>query len=292
MWNVGFIGGQLLHVWTVRVVLRGEEVLSLVREVNIAIGLAGLFLFAPNPAGGQAPAKLEFEVASVKPMPQSATFIPKSGGPGTSDPGQITWSGATLKWLLWTAYDVTTYQISGPAWLDSEQYTIVAKVPEGATKEQVDLMWQNLLKDRFGVVVHHEPRVFQAEEMTLTKGGSKLKETGQGASDSLLDRYLPAPGWLAAGDRGETRRLLGRAQTPQQVASILAQVAGHPVIDKSGLTGKYDFNEEFYTNQTPAPGDGNGVYAIADALGLKLTKITVQLDVIVVDRAEKIPTDN
>jgi uncharacterized protein (TIGR03435 family) len=292
------------------------------REVNIAIGLAGLLLFATNAARGQASEKLEFEVASVKPMPPSSPQFPETGGPGTTDPGQITWSGVPLKWLLKTAYDVRLYQISGPAWLDSERYMIVAKVPEGATKEQVNLMWQKLLKDRFGLVVHHESRVFkEAEEMTLAKGAFKLKETdlpdsapqvmpGMGLKtgpDGLPQ--LPAPGLIVMGDGG-TRRILARAQSLAQVASFVAQVADHPVIDKTGLTGRYDFNVDLDLNQPPAPGDsanqpspiGNGTYvpcwscAIASALeqglGLKLVKSTVQLDMIVVDHAGKIPTDN
>jgi uncharacterized protein (TIGR03435 family) len=228
-------------------------------------------------------------------LPQSARYALPVGGPGTTDPGQITWSGTTLKTLLATAYDVKQYQISGPTWLDSERYAIAVKLPEGATKEEVNVMWQNLLKERFGMVVHHESRVFQGEEMTLPKGASKLKETGTGR-DELLDRYLPTPDWLFAdtADR-QTRRLLARALTLQQVASILEQVAGHPVIDKTGLTRKYDFNVEVQFD-TPMPGDGNGMYAIASALeenyGLKLVKSTVTLDVIVVDHAEKTPTEN
>jgi uncharacterized protein (TIGR03435 family) len=279
------------------------------REVNIAICLAGLFLFATNAARGQATAKPEFEVASVKPMPPSSPQFPETGGPGTTDPGQITWSGVPLKWLLKTAYDVRLYQINGPAWLDSERYMIVAKVPEGATKEQVNRMWQSLLKDRFGVVVHHESRVVQADEMTLAKGASKLKETGLYGPDDLLDRYMTAPGLIVAGDGGN-RRILGRAQSMAQVASVLAQVVDHPVIDETGLTGKYDFDIELDLNQPPAPGDNanqpspNGTVnyvscrscAIASALeqglGVKLVKSSVQLDVIVVDHAEKIPTEN
>jgi uncharacterized protein (TIGR03435 family) len=240
----------------------------------------------------------EFEVASVKPMAWSATRIPeaKSGGPGTADPGQITWSGATLKTLLTTAYGVKRYQLSGPAWLDSDRYTIVAKVPEGATTEQVNRMWQNLLKDRFGVVIHHESRVFQSEEMTLPKGAAKLKETALGR-DALLDRYLPTSDWVFADtDVKATRRLLARGLSLPQVASILDQVAGHPVIDKTGLTGRYDFNVEVDFSQPAAPGDGNGMYAIASALeeyyGLKLVKSAVTLDVIVVDHAEKTPVEN
>jgi len=295
------------------------------RELNIAIGLAGLFLFTTNAARGQAAAKLEFEVASVKPMPPSSPQFPApTGGPGTTDPGQLTWSGVPLKWLLKTAYDVRLYQISGPAWLDSEQYMIVAKVPEGATKEQVNLMWQNLLKDRFGVVVHHESRGFQGEEMTLAKGTSKLKETdlldSAARTDSTpqtkpgtdsktgpaddLHRFLPTPGLIVAGGGGN-RRILARAQSLGDVAAWMSQMAGHPVIDKTGLTGKYDFNVELDLNQPPAPGDNANQpspsvpcvscaigIALEQELGLKLVKSTVRLDVIVVDRAEKIPTDN
>jgi uncharacterized protein (TIGR03435 family) len=278
------------------------------REVKIAIGMAGLFLFASNAARGQAAAKLEFEVASVKPMPPSSPQFPEpAGGPGTTDPGQITWSGVPLKWLLKTAYDVRLYQVSGPAWLDSGRYMIVAKVPEGATKGQVHLMWQNLLETRFGVVVHHESKVFQSDVMTLAKGASKLKETGFYGPDDLLDRYMTTPGLQVAGDGGN-RHLLARAQTLEQVASLLDAAAGHPVIDKTGLTGKYDFDVEFDLSQPPAPGDNanrpnpNGTFApciscviqsaLQQDLGLKFMKSTITLDVIVVDHAEKIPTDN
>ncbi len=245
-------------------------------------------------------------MASVKPRPPSATsYSGETGGPGTTDPGQITWSGAALKWLLVTAYDVKPYQISGPAWLDSLGYMIVAKVPEGATKEQVKLMWQSLLKDRFGMVLHHESRVFQADEMTLAKGASKLRETdllgytlrvesapgtdSKTSPDDLLHRYMPTPGWTLAGD-GANRRLLVRAQSAAQVAGMLEQFANRPVIDKTGLTGKYDFSAELDLSQPCV----SCVVAIAleQGLGLKLVKSTATLDVIVVDHAEKIPTDN
>src|SRR5579871_5285259 len=77
--------------------------------------------------------KLNFEVASVKKAapPQfgagrAMVAFGRRGGPGTADPGQITWSGATLKALLTAAYDVKPYQVSGPSWLDTERYDIVA----------------------------------------------------------------------------------------------------------------------------------------------------------------------
>ena len=223
-------------------------------------------------------------------MPPSSPMLPETGGPGTTDPGQITWSGVYLKTLRRTAYDVRLYQIGGPAWLDSAQFMIVAKAPEGATKEQVNLMWQNLLKDRFGVVVHRESRVFQeAEEMTLAKGASKLKETDLPDTTPQMMRGTGPNDLIVMGD-GDTRRLLARAQSMAQVAAFLAQVAGHPVIDKTGLTGRYDFSVEFDISQ-PCVSCAIAI-ALEQGLGLKLVKSTVRLDVIVVDHAEKIPTDN
>lgn len=284
-----------------------------VRRFNLSktLSIAGMLATVPFIWAQPTIAPTEFEVASVKPMSPSPSYIPaaKSGGPGTADPEKIIWSGATLRWLLETAYDVRPYQVSGSALLDccSDRYTIVAKVPEDATKEQVNLMWQNLLKDRFGVVVHHESRVFQADEMTLAKDASKLKETGFYGPDDLLDRYMTAPGLQVAGDGGH-RHLLARAQTLGQVASLLDAAAGHPVIDKTGLTAKYDFDLEFDLSQPPAAGDNanrpnpNETFApciscviqsaLQQDLGLKFVKSTVQLDVIVVDHAEKIPVEN
>src|SRR5580692_877613 len=119
-----------------------------------------------------APGVEQFEVASVKPSapvpPNGGVYFgPPRGGPGTPDPGLITWSYATLKGLLMAAYDVKNYAVSGPAWLNTERYDIVAKVPAGAAREQVNRMWQRLLAERFGVVLHHESREFQVEELVV-----------------------------------------------------------------------------------------------------------------------------
>ncbi|HEY1759764.1 MAG TPA: TIGR03435 family protein [Bryobacteraceae bacterium] len=194
-----------------------------------------------------------------------------------------------LKTLLRTAYDVELYQIIGPAWLDAEHYMVIAKVPEGATREQVNLMWQSLLKDRFGVMVHHESREFQGEEITLPKGASKLKETDLPDSTPEMMRGAGPNDLIVMGD-GDARRLVARAQSLAQVAAFLAQVAGHPVLDKTGLAGRYDFSVEFDINQ-PCVSCSIAI-ALEQELGLKLVKNTVQLDVIVVDHAEKVPTGN
>ena len=225
---------------------------------------------------GQAKESLTFEVASVKPsaaLPQfggrgGVFFGPARGGPGTASPEQITWSNATLKSLLTTAYDVKNYQVNGPAWLDTERYDIVAKVPAGATKEQVNVMWQNLLADRFGVKLHHESKDFQVEELVVAKGGSKLKASAEDPNAPVSDPGAPpvppgppkldkngfpeliAPGMVNLMDDrsfdGPTAlRTVGKAQSLSEFATLLGNQLKHPVVDKTGLTGKFDFAIEY-----------------------------------------------
>ncbi len=342
-------------------------------------------LILAGTAFAQTDEKLSFEVASVKKAepPQfggkGVFAIGSRGGPGTSDPGQITWSGATLKNLLMTAYDVKSYQVSGPGLLDTERYDIVAKVPAGATKEQVKAMWRNLLAERFGVALHRISKTFQVDEMMAAKGGVKLKETtldpkavasgnteepapGLSVSVGPLAGPPPEPGggrplgppsggpppggpppgapkldqngipqltrpglvmMMRMGPSGPSARMVGKAQTMADLARTLDAQLNHPVLDKTGLTGKYDFVIEFApdfrggggflpgggigigpgpgpvgggdASQSPDPPEPAGatlVAALQKQLGLKLVSVKAQLDVLVIDKAEKEPTDN
>jgi uncharacterized protein (TIGR03435 family) len=110
-----------------------------------------------------------FEVASVKQSdPQSnAAMKPVNGGPGTDDPGRMAWWRRSLGDLLVYAYGMKPDRILGPDWVTSGDYLIprfdiVANVPKGATKEQVQVMLQNLLAERFSLALHHELRNFTA----------------------------------------------------------------------------------------------------------------------------------
>lgn len=315
-----------------------------------------------------------FDVATVKkadePQLGKPIFFGKRGGPGTDDPGRITWSNVNLRTLLTTAYDVKPYQITGPDWIDSERYEIAAKVPAGATKEQVNVMWQNLLAERFGVALHHSSKVMQAYEMEAFKGGVKLKPTtydpkaagsqpeggppgvpvfvpgpppGPAVGGAITAGRGPAPGgpvpfpgapqldkngipqldrpgifqMMTMGPNGPTARLIGKAQTVEQLSVSLSNQLNKPVVDKTGLTGQYDFMVEFTpdlaggrgmpglpplpaipTNdgaQSPNQTDPGGmtlVGALQAQLGLKLTSTKTAVDMIVIDKAEKTPTEN
>src|SRR5215469_6012134 len=107
-------------------------------------------------AFGQQTGRLEFEVASIKPAAppsggRGGFFIGIRGGPGTNDPGRVQYNGMPFRMLVMNAYDVKPFQVTGPSWINSEdaRFDIVATVPQGATKEQVRVMLQNLLADRF-----------------------------------------------------------------------------------------------------------------------------------------------
>lgn len=287
---------------------------------------ASIIVLASVSVLGQTPGNLTFEVASVKrspPDPSGRVFFgPPRGGPGTSDPGQITWTNAALRNILMTAYDVQVFQVTAPDWMGTERYDIVAKVPAGATKAQVNVMWQNLLKERFGMVVHHESKEFPVDELTVAKGGSKLKDT----EDPHIEPLTPPTGPPQAGKNGlpqlngsgaiisifpgangATASMVARGLPSSEIAIRLANSLRRPVIDKTGLTGKYDFVLEFTPDLSgialPAgfsPTDGNNASdpgtniesAVEKQLGLKLTPTKGKLDVIVVDRAEKVPTEN
>src|SRR6202050_2161745 len=153
------------------------------------VGAALLFFTSCAAFAQTTAATPSFEVAPIKPAaPPAASMGPgggmkiairmgSQGGPGTSDPGQITYSSMPIKSLLVTAYGVKTYQVSGPSWMDTERFDIVAKVPPGATKDDVKLMLQNLLAERFKLTLHREKKELPMYALMVAKNGPKLKES-------------------------------------------------------------------------------------------------------------------
>lgn len=282
----------------------------------------------------------EFEVASIKalaaPAPNGVVMIgPARGGPGSTDPTHINWQGATLMQILQTAYDVKLYQIEGPDWLRSERYDVAVVVPEGATKEQVAVMWRNLLASRFGLKHHTIQKEFPVEELVVGPRGHKLKENNEpvpepGAMPAAppppplpsaeFKPNLDRPGLLMmmrSGPTGLVAQAVGRAQPLSALVNLLSNQAGHPVVDKTGLTGRYDFTIEYSPGEMPRMMGGGPVPiaappatgqsgpapaapdigldlpgAIQQQLGLRLVKSKGMLDVIVVDQAQKVPTEN
>src|SRR5579863_1240241 len=144
-------------------------------------GLTGLYLFAPAATYGQTPPKFAFEVASVRPKPLEGTVY----RPGISISGTNVSLSGPLPALVMTAYGLKEYQVLGaPAW--SELYEIAAKAPgqNVPSREQARQMLQALLRERFQLKFHRESKDLPVYQLTVAKGGPKLKES---APDARFD---------------------------------------------------------------------------------------------------------
>ena len=254
-------------------------------------------------------APTEFEAAAIKPA-ASPVYAGRDlgmrhGGPGTSDPGQITWNAVSLKGLMMVAYNLKSYQVSGPPWLATTGVDIVAKVPRGTTREQLPALWQNLLLERLHLKSHLETREIAVYELTVARGGVKIEEVH-------VDPNLPASGMPQPGadgcsvfpggrpvtslssSRGLSRMCAGAA-TLDTAMSMLARELDRPVLNATGLNGTYSFKLEF-APLTPSSGSAEPApdlfSAVQQQLGLRLVPKNVPMEVRVVDSVDRTPPVN
>jgi len=208
-----------------------------------------------------------FEVASVK---------PNGSGTGHSDVdvdnNLLRMNNVTLKACIVWAFGVTDAQVSGPSWLDSERFDIVAKTESGAPRPP---MLQAVLMERFKLATHRETREQTLYELVIAKNGPKLKKVDPGEDDMTSRR-----GHLTA-----VRATMSR------LARFLAGPnvkLGRPVVDKTGLDGAFDFTLDWTTEP-----DGVSIFvALQEQLGLKLEARKGPVELLIVDHVEKTPTDN
>ena len=265
-----------------------------------------------------------FEVASIKPSDPNTRGIMFRDSPGT-----VHIVGATISFLIQQAYDVREFQISGgPGWLNSDRYDVIAKIERPvhpadpsdipdqrkAMEKQSERM-RALLEDRCHLKIRRETKELQAYVLAPAKAGSKLKQADP-VTAGQDDKGLSRP-------RGPSLRV-GRGQIIAQSVSmdflvqILARQLGRPVIDKTGLTGVYDFTLEWTPESgpglgpgfggpgaslpgkepprldNPAPDEQNGpsiFAAIQEQLGLKLESGKARTEIIVIESIEK-PSEN
>jgi uncharacterized protein (TIGR03435 family) len=209
------------------------------------------------------------------------------GGPGTADPGRFTCEAFDLFALITLAYDLPPDRVSAPAWTHDARFDIVAKVPDGTTKEQLRLMEQSLLAERFQLKVHSETRTMPVYALVVGKNGPKLKQGTTGTAMSI-------------GVRSEGRRtqMTFTSASMGQLAAQLTHVpeVGRAVLDQTGLTGVYDFQLNLTVPARGSPDadlDATSVFTvIQDQLGLKLESRTAPIAILVVDHAERVPTGN
>ena len=220
----------------------------------------------------------QFEVASIK--------VNRTGSGGSNFPGlrngTLAATNVSLLMLLQAAYDLSASEILGPGWLDSDRYDLAGKSPQGVPDSEMMPMLQALLRDRFRVSVHRETKEMPVYEMVVAKDGLKLLP--------FDPTHPPAPVHTRAG------AMLTGITTMSQLAMRMSGPAGRPVADKTGLDGRYNF-VLIYTPlsaQSEASSDSAPDFfaAVQQQLGLKLEPKKAPIEVLVIDRAERVPSEN
>jgi len=256
-----------------------------------------------------------FEVASVKVVDRSSLGrgggARTIGGPGTSDPGRFSDPADTMRGLLMKAFGAESGQIIYLGKSNGDFYGVVATMPPDTTKAQFQAMLQNLLVERFHLVVHHETRNFPAYELVIDIGGPKLKEAisqpDDGSRPTGPRKIVMYAGVGSITMKEQTTedlaRQLGMALGSAQMIQTQDMTLPLPrVVDRTGLTGRYTFTMEFsqpgppgFTPEPESPAaDLPDVFVtLRKQLGLRLNKTAgVPVDVIVVDSVDKIPVAN
>jgi uncharacterized protein (TIGR03435 family) len=267
------------------------------------------------------PARLEFEVVSLKPVEGLIAGRPARGG-GSVDGAQIHLIGNTLRSLIAVAYNVKFYQVIGPDWLDS-RFDVDAKLPAGSKRSQVPEMVQSLLADRFHMKFHNESKEFPVYALLVEARGSDLKDlnlpeddpdapveaTGHGGPEGVGVNYSNGSAYSLAENKFDGKKL-----TMARMASILSCCLDRPVVDMTELKGKYDMtfavseedihgmmsrgflnsggslSEEAIRNLDGL--DYASLHAGLNSLGLKLAPRKAPLPVLVIDFILKTPTGN
>jgi uncharacterized protein (TIGR03435 family) len=276
-----------------------------------------LCLAIASVAAAQSPT---FEVASVKPSEPITREMVAAGNLniGVSiDATHVRMSKMSLADLFRLAYQIKPYQYAGPPWMMQSRYDIQASLPEGAKRAQVPAMLQALLADRFKLVFHRETREMNVYALVAGKDGPKLKATAPDAkvtdsgqlrggatvtgnatvsmSPAGDSRTTPLPG---GGAHVETAHM-----TLPILAELLTRYVGRPVLDFTGIAGNYDMEFDVAraempnaahtpAGDTPSDPEGVSVFTSILKLGLKLEARKAPVEVLVVDRAERVPTEN
>lgn len=243
-----------------------------------------------------------FDVASVKP---SNLFNP-SGEVNRRErivatPGSLSMYNVSLSSAIQWAYNVRDYQVSGPGWINDQRYEIIAKAGEPVGDDQLRVMLQALLADRLNVSLHHEKKELTVYALTVAKGGLKMKP-GNPDGKSVL--------------QGDKTTLNAQDTSIGEIAEMLSRFSRSfpgvpPVIDMTGLSGRYNFTVDasaFFTGVEEGgkgaglkssidPADPSGFIAqvqeiLEKQLGLHSELRKAPADVLVVERADKIPTAN
>jgi uncharacterized protein (TIGR03435 family) len=257
-------------------------------------------------------------VTATTPAYDAVSIKPNKAGDGRTmiRQGQSDYSGSNIRVIemLRFAYGVTTEdQVSGiPGWAATDHWDVEAKMDaetvaaqKKMSKEDSDLqrraMMQKMLAERFKLTVHHEQKEMTVYNLVIAKGGPKLKEAD--AAQQPVDEASVRDGKMRGGMmRVEMGKLTANGVPIANLAMFLAQTQHKQVVDKTGLTGKYDIELRWTPDDMPTGAEAHAatgtdtnapsIYtALQEQLGLRLETVKGLVDTIVVDHIE-MPTEN
>ena len=315
-------------------------------RLSIGLLLAAAIAFGQTPA-----ARLSFEVATIKPAADLMAQV-TSGKPHLGmkiDGARVDIGAMSLSDLIRTAYKVKPYQVSAPAWITGNRFDIMAKIPNGASKDQVPEMLQTLLAERFKLTVHRDSKDFNVFALVVGKNGPRMqlspadtevlpatadgkdaKNAGTTIETSAARMNIKTDNkgstTVTGGSTGNLRITPGAdgvihyefsKMSIAMLADTLSQLVDRPVVDMTDLKGNYQAGLDIPMAELQkmaraaglsvpgaAAGDsgnpanaasdpsGGAIFDSVQKLGLKLEPRKSPLEVIVVDRVEKAPTEN
>ena len=205
-----------------------------------------------------------FESVSVKraanPSTQSA-----------NDPSHISYAGVTLKSIIGQAYSVSPDRVTGPRWLGDDKFDISATLPAGSSQSDIPVMLQHLLAASFGLAVHEQTKSLSAYALLTSKAPLNMNRSVEGrvATIDMASDHLQLTNY-----------------TMPDFAKFLATSTGRPVVDETGLNGRYDIALYASMSEIQSVLIGRAI----QQLGLRLETRNIPAKFIVVDKADRTPS--
>jgi uncharacterized protein (TIGR03435 family) len=271
-------------------------------QKKLLVTVTGMLVVSPliiHLAKAQISPRPAFEVASLKRTPDGGppvfiSLIPRRTG------GRLIWSAPLSEYLIY-AYHLPRWRISGINTIMPEFYTVEATMDPSTSEDQVRLMLQALLIDRFKIASHWETRSCSGYRLIAERNGSRLKtataageappmpEYRKNSSPGAFEGRIITEGWSPG-----TLGIMGRGVSMSQLSDQLSKELGECVVDRTNLTGKYYFGFQFGSVSHPSDdADSPSIFsALKDQLGLKLEKQKGTTDVLVIDHYERTPSEN
>jgi uncharacterized protein (TIGR03435 family) len=267
---------------------RGGLALLLAAATAAALAVGMLVAAPPSPVSGdhEKPQGPEFEVASVK--------VNKSGSPAVSfdvsPSGRITAINVSLQMMITLAYHVRPNMITGaPGWLDEDHYDFIAKARPKVSEDELRVMMQHLLRDRFKLAVHREDKEFPGYVLVKAKAGAKLSNPDANQHDEegctpQVKAGLPGDHHFAC--------YMGMEKLAEALPVLAKGYIDRPVIDQTDLKGFYKFKLDWTGVVQWQAAGGPTVFDAVSDLGLKLESRKITLPGLVLEHVERVPTDN